>query len=136
MMDNLFFLAVGAFGWGLSLATYRLFALRNSWPMGALHADMPAVPVVIGVVSLLIGLLFAMARGAADGGWVIVGCGFLLYLFWLGFLRVGSQISLFLAPAAPALLLIGAISVYYGYDRDHWARKTPSELIQGESRNR
>ena len=132
MLDNLFYLAVGAFGWGLSLATYRMFALRNSWPMGALHADTPAVPVVIGVCSLLVGLLFAAFRGADFGGWIIIGCGLLLFLFWTGFLRVGSQISLFLAPAFAVLLLIGWLAVPFGFDRAEWATQTPSELIQGD----
>jgi hypothetical protein len=47
MVDNLFLLAVASLGWGLSLATYRLFARSNGWPMGALHADLPVVPVLI-----------------------------------------------------------------------------------------
>ncbi len=133
MMDNLFFLAIGAFGWGLSLATYRLFAQRNAWPMGALHADLPAVPVILGVFSLMVGLLFAAFRGADFGGWVIIGCGFLLFLFWIGFLRVGSQVSLFLAPAVAVLLLVGWLAVPLGFNQVQWANQTPSEMIQGDS---
>ncbi len=38
MVDHLFLLAVGALGWGLSLATYRLIARRNGWPLGAVQA--------------------------------------------------------------------------------------------------
>lgn len=110
MIDGLFLLAVGAFGWGLSLATYRMFARRNGWPMGSLQADLPAVPVLLGTVSLLAGLLFAAARGPELGGWVILLFGLLLAIFWTGFLRVGSQISLFLAPIATALLLVGWLS--------------------------
>jgi len=110
MIDGLFLLAVGAFGWGLSLATYRMFARRNGWPMGSLQADLPAVPVLLGMVSLLAGLLFAAARGPELGGWVILLFGLLLAIFWTGFLRVGSQISLFLAPIATALLLVGWLS--------------------------
>lgn len=110
MIDVLFLLAVAAFGWGLSLATYRLFARRNGWPMGSLQADLPAVPVILGLFSLLAGLLFAAARGPELGGWVILLFGLLLAVFWTGFLRVGSQISLFLAPIATALLLVGWLS--------------------------
>ena len=45
MVDVGFLLAVGAFGWGLSLASYRGLAVRRGWPMGVLagglagHAD-------------------------------------------------------------------------------------------------
>lgn len=123
MIDAMFLLAVGAFGWGLSLATYRMFARGNSWPMGSLQADLPAVPVLLGIVSFLTGLLFAAARGPELGGWVIVMFGVLLAIFWTGFLRVGSQVSLFLAPIATALLLVGWFS---DFDKIRWvARDTP-----------
>ena len=56
MVDNLFLLAVAAVGWGLSLATYRLFARSRSWPMGALQADLPFIPVLIGLAGLFAGL--------------------------------------------------------------------------------
>ena len=91
MIDNLFLLAVAALGWGLSLATYRLFAIRQKWPMGALQIDFPVVPVVIGVVAIVIPLAFALTRGVDAGGWVIVLFGILLAIFWTGFLRVGSR---------------------------------------------
>jgi len=133
MIDNLFFLAVGAFGWGLSLATYRMFARRFSWPMGALQADLPAIPILLGLVSLMSGLLFAASRGVDGGGLVIVGCGFLLAMFWLGFLRVGSQISLFLAPFVTVLLLIGWLSVMFGYDRPGWAFKHPTDYLKPQA---
>ena len=67
LVDNLLLLAIGAVGWGLSLATDRLFARRVSWPMGALHVDLPAVPVVIGLFALLAGIGFAAARGSEAG---------------------------------------------------------------------
>jgi hypothetical protein len=111
MIDNLFLLAVAALGWGLSLVTYRLFALRHQWPMGALQIDFPAIPVLIGLVAVFIALLFALMRGADAGGWVIVLFGILLAVFWTGFLRVGSQISLFLAPIATVLLVAGWLSL-------------------------
>ncbi|MDX2306802.1 MAG: hypothetical protein NW216_01050 [Hyphomicrobium sp.] len=126
IVDALFLLATGAFGWGLSLATYRLFALRNGWPMGALHADLPAVPAVVGLLCLVIGLLFAAARGPELGGWVIVLFGVLLATFWTGFLRVGSQISLFLAPIATMLLLAGWLT---DIDRVQWVAASPSPAL-------
>jgi hypothetical protein len=110
MIDNLFLLAVAAFGWGLSLATYGLFARRHAWPMGALQIDFPAVPVLLGLFSILIAIWFATTRGVDAGGWVIVLFGILLAIFWTGFLRVGSQISLFLAPVATVLLITGWLS--------------------------
>lgn len=116
MIDHLFLLAIGAFGWGLSLASYRFFAGQNKWPMGALQADLPAIPVIIGLVSVLIAIGFAGARGAAEGGWVIVVFGVLLAIFWTGFLRVGSQISLVLAPAAAVLLTIVWLATPIGYE--------------------
>lgn len=110
MIDERFLLAVAALGWGLSLSTYRMFARRNGWPMGSLQADLPAVPVILGLASFLSGLLFAAALGPEYGGWIILLFGLLLAIFWTGFLRVGSQVSLFLAPVAMALLLIAWFS--------------------------
>jgi hypothetical protein len=110
MIDERFLLAVAALGWGLSLATYRMFARRNGWPMGSLQVDLPAVPVILGLAAFLAGLLFAAARGPDDGGWVILLFGVLLAVFWTGFLRVGSQISIFLAPVAMAFLLLAWFS--------------------------
>ena len=62
MVDNLFLLAVASLGWGLSLATYRLFARSNGWPMGALHADLPIIPVLIGMFFFLYGLFLCSSR--------------------------------------------------------------------------
>jgi len=107
MIDAFFLLAAASLGWGLSLATYRLFATRNDWPMGQVHTDLPFIPVLIGTVTLVIGLIFAAARGTEYGGWIIIAIGVLLAVFWTGFLRVGSQVSMFLAPAAAAILLLG-----------------------------
>lgn len=115
MIDNMALLAIAAFGWGLSLATYRIFARQNGWSMGSLHADLPAVPAVIGLFALFVALMFAAARGFGDGGWVIVLFGFLFFVFWTGFLRVGSQISLILAPIASILLLLAWLSEPLGY---------------------
>ena len=106
MVDNLFLLAVAALGWGLSLATYRLFARSRGWPMGALQADLPFVPVLIGLAGLFSDS-FATARGAADGGWMIIALGLVFAAVWTGFLRVGSQLALLLAPVTTLLLLLG-----------------------------
>ena len=129
MIDNLFLLAVGAFGWGLSLATYRLFARSNAWPMGALQTDLPIVPVLVGILALAAGLIFASARGADEGGWVIIAFGLLLAVIWTGFLRVGSQISLLLAPVATFLLLLGWLSGPLGYGERKWANERPAETL-------
>lgn len=113
MIDNLFLLAVAALGWGLSLATYGAFARRQEWPMGALQHDFPAVPVLLGLFSVAVALWFALARGVDAGGWIIILFGVLLAVFWTGFLRVGSQISLFLAPIATVLLISGWLAAPY-----------------------
>lgn len=125
MVDNLFLLAVASLGWGLSLATYRLFARRNGWPMGSLQADLPPIPILLGVLAFLAGLGFAAARGYEYGGLAIVLCGVLLAVFWTGFLRVGSQISLFLAPFAAFLLMIGWLGIAQG----PWARESIGETL-------
>ncbi len=125
MVDNLFLLAIAALGWGLSLSTYRLFAQRNGWPMGALQADLPFIPVLLGLIAFLAGLSFAAARGYDYGGLAIVISGVLLAVFWTGFLRVGSQISLFLAPVAAFFLMIGWLGIAQG----PWARETLGETL-------
>jgi hypothetical protein len=107
MADHLFLLAVGALGWGLSLATYRALAMRYGWPMGTVQAKIPAVAMTIGLVSLLAGVAFAIARGTTQGGWVILIFGLAFGFFWSGFLRVGAQSALLLAPLAAAFLLWG-----------------------------
>ena len=105
IVDLPFILAAVAFGFGLSLAIYRWLAEYNDWPMGHLQAQRPFVPVAIGFGCMLIALAFAAARGTMLGGWGIVLLGLLWALFWLGFFRVASQLSLLLAPVSAALLL-------------------------------
>ncbi len=105
IIDLPFLLAAAAFGFGLSLALYRWIAEYNDWPMGYLQAHRPLVTVSIGLGCLLIASAFAAARGMLLGGWGIVLFGVLWAIFWLGFFRVGSQLSLLLAPASAALLL-------------------------------
>lgn len=133
MVNNLFLLAIACFGWGLSLATYRFFARRYKWPMGALQSDLPVIPITIGFVSFLCGLAFAFFVGPDLGGWIIVACGLLLAIFWTGFLRVGSQISLFLAPAAAFLLIIGWFAIPLGFGIEGWQNKSPGELFKSEA---
>ena len=129
MFDNLSYLAMMAFGFGLSLATYRLFALRNKWPMGALHADMPAVPIMIGLVSIVTGTLFAAAI-ADVRSYIIVGVGFVIAFVWLTLLRVGSQASLLLAPLSTGLLLVGWLGSAFGLDRAADIIEHPRELLK------
>ena len=81
MVDHLFFLAVGALGWGLSLATYRLVARWNGWPLGTAHTTVPAVTMTVGILSATAGLVFALARGPMHGGMVIFVFGVALAIF-------------------------------------------------------
>ena len=48
MVDVGFILAVVAFGWGLSLASYRLLAGRRGWPMGAWQDGVAGLPITLG----------------------------------------------------------------------------------------
>jgi hypothetical protein len=107
MVDVLFLLAVGAIGWGLSLATYRPIAEWNGWPLGAAQASLPALTVSVGILSIVAGLAFAVARGPMHGGVVILVFGLALAVFWSGFLRVGAQSALLFAPLSAGVLLIG-----------------------------
>lgn len=129
MFDNLFLLAIVAFGLGLSLATYRVFAWHNRWPMGLLHAEVPVIPVLLGLISLIAGAAFAIARGPETGGWVIVVGGVLLAVMWTGFLRVASQFALFLAPFAAFLLALGWFAVPLGLQARPWANETILETL-------
>ena len=109
LIDLGFVLAVVAFGSGLSLATYRTFAGRFGWPMGAWHLQRPALPVVVGMVCVLLAAAYAMARGY--GGYVLSASAIPVFgvawaAFWTGFLRVGAQSALLLAPLAAALLIV------------------------------
>jgi hypothetical protein len=120
VFDNLFYLAILALGLGLSLASYRMFALRNGWPMGAFHADLPAIPIMIGLVTTVIGILFTVSRAETAGaaaGWLMIGFGVAFAVVWTGLLRVGSQLNLFLAPIVAGLLLVGWLGSLFGYDR-------------------
>ncbi|MEL6299640.1 MAG: hypothetical protein AAFV26_07405 [Pseudomonadota bacterium] len=132
IIDMLFLLAAAAVGLGLALATYRIFAVQNEWPMGTLHAEKPLIPILIGIFALVMGFLFAAARGPEYGGWWIIGAGVAVAIFWIGFMRVAGQIALFLAPAATVLLLLGWIGVRPPSDIVYIPGYTPSSAIATE----
>jgi hypothetical protein len=109
IVDLGFLLAVVAFGSGLSLATYRAVAGQFGWPMGVWHRERPALPILVGVGSLLLAAAYAFSRGY--GGYVLSASvipvfGIAWAAFWTGFLRVGAQSALLLAPLAAALLIV------------------------------
>ena len=68
-IDVGFILAVVAFGWGLSLATYRRLATACEWPMGAWQQHRPELTIRLGSLCMLIAALFALAR-AGGGHWL------------------------------------------------------------------
>ena len=108
MLHNVVLIAAAAaFGWGLSLATYRIFALHYGWPMGDLHLNRPSVPVLLGLFCLICAFVFALLRGGELGAWFILVTGLILSVLWTGLLRVASQTALFLAPAATAVVMVG-----------------------------
>ncbi|MFN3625056.1 MAG: hypothetical protein ACK4TP_13465 [Hyphomicrobium sp.] len=107
VIDHLFFLAIGAIGWGLSLASYRAMAQMAGWPLGVAQERLPALTSLLALASIAAGLALAIARGPLNGGIVILIFGVGLAVFWSGFLRVGAQSALLLAPTA-ALALLGA----------------------------
>ena len=116
-VDILFVLATAAFAFGLSLATYRWFAVYNGWPMGEWQAHRPGLPIAVGLFAMLFAMLFALARG---GGTVLVLplLGTLCALTWTALTRVGAQSALLLAPASVIGLLvfwIGAVTAV-GYN--------------------
>jgi hypothetical protein len=109
IVDLGFVLAVIAFGSGLSLATYRAVAELFGWPMGVWHEKRPALPILVGIVSLLLSAAYAFSRGY--GGYVLSASAIPVFgvawaAFWTGFLRVGAQSALLLAPLAAALLIV------------------------------
>ncbi len=103
--DLLFFLATAAFGWGLSLATYRWFASHNDWPMGEWQAHRPGLPIAIGLFAIFIAMLFALARGGATLA-IVPLCGLIAAIAWTGITRVGAQAALLLAPIAVLALVV------------------------------
>jgi hypothetical protein len=104
-VDLMFVLATAAFAFGLSLATYRWFAVQNGWPMGEWQAHRPGLPMAIGLFAMLFAILFALAR--ADSTMVVLPLlGVLCALTWTALTRVGAQSALLLAPASVIALLV------------------------------
>lgn len=103
-VDPMFWLATAAFAWGLSLASYRWFAVHNAWPMGEWQAHRPGLPIAIGVFAMLFALLFAIARGGTTA-MVLPLFGVVCALAWMAIMRVGAQSALILAPLAVGALL-------------------------------
>ena len=108
-IDLGFILAVMTLGWGLSLLSYGALARRQGWPMGAWQRQRPRLPLLLGAAAMLLGACYAFARGY--GGYVLSAAliplfGIAWAVFWTGFLRVGAQSALLLAPVAAALLLV------------------------------
>ena len=104
-VDLMFVLATAAFAFGLSLSTYRWFAVHNGWPMGEWQAHRPGLPIAIGLFAMLFAVLFALARG---GGTLVVLplLGVLSALTWTALFRVGAQAALLFAPIAVIALLV------------------------------
>ena len=100
--NPLFLLAMATLGWGFSLAIYRPVARHFGWPMGVMQVRHPLPVTVLGIAALVLTFLFIMMDPPQR--WPVLPLGLLFSLFWLGFLRVASQTSLFLAPIAALLL--------------------------------
>lgn len=103
-VDPMFWLATAAFAWGLSLASYRWFAIYNGWPMGEWQAHRPGLPIAIGLVAIVFAVFFAMARGG-ETALVLPLFGAVCALAWTAVMRVAAQIALLLAPLAVLALL-------------------------------
>ena len=90
-----------------------------------MKADKPVMAVLIGLFAVAAGFLFAAARGSDAGGWSILLFGLVLAFLWTAVLRVGSQMSLFLAPLAAVMLLLGWAHIKLpGSDRELVPNKT------------
>ncbi len=103
-VDAMFVLAIASFAWGLSLATYRWFAVQNGWTMGTWQFHWPILPRVIGLAAVVVAMLFALARGF-DTAILVLLFGVLGAFCWTGLFRVGAQSALLLAPLAAAVVL-------------------------------
>ena len=104
-VDTMFVLAIASFAWGLSLATYRWFALHNGWTMGAWQSDWPVLPRAIGLAGVAVAMLFALTRGF-DTALLVLWLGLLGAFCWTGVLRVGAQSALLLAPIAAVIVML------------------------------
>ena len=106
-------LAVMTLGWGQVLLLYPAVAHAHGWPSGrwqSAHA-MPARGLAYGCIALA--LLFALWRAIAGfplGAVAIPVFGVAWAVFWIGFLRVGAQSALLLAPLGAILLVVRWLS--------------------------
>ena len=107
-VDPMFVLATAAFALGLSLATYRWFAVHNGWPMGEWQAHRPGLPIAIGLFCVLLAMFFATYRGGATT-LILPLLGVLCALTWTSLFRVGAQSALLLAPLA----LVGLLALWF-----------------------
>lgn len=101
-------LAVLTLGWGIALATYRSVAEAIDWPMGTTQRRHPDFARVLGLACIACAAAFVVWRAIAGyplSAVMILVFGLSWAAFWLGFLRVGAQSALFLAPLAACLLL-------------------------------
>ena len=114
-MDLIFWLAVAAFAWGLSLISYRWMAQVNGWPMGEWQTNRPGLPFALGLLAMAMAIVFALARGAGSGLAVPV-LGTVLALLWTAILRVGAQAALLLAPFATLALVMAWIATPIALD--------------------
>lgn len=104
-VDSVFVLATLAFAWGLSLATYRWFAVHNGWPMGEWQAHRPGLPIAMGLFAMAFAFIFGLARGGTTT-LIVPLLGLLCALAWTAITRIGAQSALLLAPLAVLALLV------------------------------
>ncbi|MFV0298856.1 MAG: hypothetical protein ACK5JT_22365 [Hyphomicrobiaceae bacterium] len=121
----MFWLATAAFSWGVSLASYRWFAIHNGWPMGEWQAYRPGLPIAIGLLAVVFAVFFAWARGG-ETLVVLPLLGLVCALAWTAVTRVAAQSALILAPLAVLLLLI-----YWLSAANHLSREVNGYSIMG-----
>ena len=105
-IDTMFVLATMSFALGLSLASYRWFAVRNDWPMGEVQLHDRWIAVLFGCLGMGLAILFAMARDSVYGGWGAPLLGLFLGLALTALLKVYAQAALLLAPLATLALFL------------------------------
>ncbi len=132
-VDTMFILATLAFAWGMSLATYRWFAILNGWPMGEWQAHRPGLPIAIGFFAMAFAFVFGLARGGATT-LIVPLFGILCALAWTALTRIGAQSSLLLAPVAVLALLF---FWYYAVTRiDHGIHGAVPPTVTGRPLDR